>query len=210
SGQEQQQSESQRRHDRFSLAVVERRREKGPDLVYDDRGGENDAGDEAQLENDHHRIGGTQDGELPTGAGEVRRDRLFEEWDELKPLDQPETDAEPHDDCREGSDQPDSELLEVFEEGHLRARTGHAAVPGVSVRATSGDLARGPLRRNGDNRRLRAGSRPSRLRDPSCVPLRVRACRPHSPPESTEARSPPLSGSSPPPNRAIPRRSFLP
>src|SRR6185369_14238538 len=120
--------------------------------------------------------------------------------------DQPETESDPHANRPEGSDQPDSELLEVLEEGHLRARTGHAPDPGATVRATSGDLARGPLRRNGDNRRSRAGSRPSRLRDPSYVPPRVRACRPHSPPESTAVPSPPLSGSSPPPNRAPPQR----
>ena len=175
--QEQQQADEQRRHERPLLPRVQRRGQERPELPEDDRRGEDQADDEAELEDDHDRFGGAGDDQLPTGAGQIRSDRLLEEIDELELLHQPEAGPEPDHDRPERAENAPAELLEVIEEGHLPGRAGHAAAaPGLNARAPSGDRGPARPRPTGGTSAPRAGTRPWPSRCPSGARRAARGC----------------------------------
>ena len=183
-GEEQHQPDEERRDQRLLLPLVERRSEEGPDLPEDDRRREHQADDEAQLEDDHHRVGGAGHDQL--AVGEVRRDRLLEDVDELKPLDQPEPQggaatSAPSDRRMRNRSSSRWSRKGISPAGPVMKR----AAPGLSARAPSVGHARARLRPIAGTSGPRADTRPWPWRCPSAARPGARGCRAPTPREAT-------------------------
>src|SRR2546422_788581 len=112
----------ERRNDHAALALVEGGRQEPPDLIGDDRRGEQQPEHEGELQSDEERVGGA--GEHQPPVGNQGRDRPLEQADDVEVLHDPPADQRAEDDGQQAIEDAPAQLLEMVEERHFAAGGG--------------------------------------------------------------------------------------
>src|SRR5690606_30033925 len=107
----------QRRHDVAPLRRRQRRRNERPELIEDDREGQQQPHHQRQLDGEEERLGGTQI--LQFRSTQQRPDRLDQQVQDLELLNDHEADRRADQERHQAPKDPPPELLQVLQERHL-------------------------------------------------------------------------------------------